>query len=92
VLESVLFQNPKLKEAIQNGKLLCFADDILLIADSKEEAGTLIQEVEGLRHQHLALNKQKTQILSDIKDVEEIEGIPVSKKIKYLGVDISTNR
>ena len=41
-LEEILMANSVLKEAIAEGKLVAFADDILLMADSKLEMEQLI--------------------------------------------------
>ena len=44
VLEKLKMDLPELKEAVASGKLICFADDILLIAaDGEEEAKALIK-------------------------------------------------
>lgn len=42
-LEELLMKNEPLKEAIKDGKLVAFADDILLIADNVQEAEKLIE-------------------------------------------------
>ena len=43
----------------------------------------------------LYLNKLKTQIISDTKDLadgEEIEGIKIQKSMRYLGMTMTCNR
>ena len=47
-LEEALFSNPLLKEAIMSGKLLAFADDLLVMADSVAETEELIRALESL--------------------------------------------
>ena len=72
-----------------------FADDILFIADDEADAKVLIQAIFELDTYGLRLHKDKTVILTDRKDLqgtEEIEGIKILKKIKYLGLQISCDR
>ena len=52
-------KNDVLADAVKKGKLIAFADDILLIADGKEEAEKLIKSAESLQQQGLRLNKNK---------------------------------
>lgn len=88
-------KTPALKRAVESGNLIAFADDLFIMADSQLEAKLIIKEFEKVRSSGLTLNKDKTQILSDLKEmegVEEIEGIKVSKKIKYLGMTLSCDR
>lgn len=44
---------------------------------------------------NLQLNKEKTVILSDQKEIKgltEVEGIKIAQKTKYLGIEISLSR
>ena len=87
-LEEALNTSGKLKEAKQRGDLLAFADDMLLLTNSKAEMEEMIQALEGLNGGwNLRLNKDKSQVLT--KDtVPSIAGIPCMKQVKYLGVPI----
>lgn len=77
-LEDVLLENQRLKKAISDGKLICFADDLLLSCDTKEEARELTKALEELSAEGLRLNKSKTKMIDDtgtLKGLEELEGI-----------------
>lgn len=94
-LETVLDTSPLFKKSIEAGNLICFADDILIMCDSKEDAEAAIEEFEKIKSCGLHLNKLKTQIISDLKEmkgVEEVKEIKITKKIKYLGMQISCDR
>jgi len=65
LLEELLLEDKTLKKAIEDGKLVAFADDVLLIADDEKEAEKLIRAMEGLERGGLVLNKQKTSFLTD---------------------------
>ena len=39
---------------------MCFADDVILFADSKEEAESLINAIEEMKIDQLVLNKAKS--------------------------------
>lgn len=45
-LEHCLTKSEVLKQALLDGKLIAFADDILLICDNKQEASKLISGLE----------------------------------------------
>jgi len=68
-LENFLTKDSNLKKAIEQGKTVAFADDLLLICDSVDETTTLIGAINGLTEGGLKLNKQKCFILSDHKDL-----------------------
>ena len=75
-LEEALSTSTKLSEMRKRGDLLAFADDMLILTNSKVELGEAIRELEGLnREWHLTLNKDKSQVLTKEKDAE-VEGIP----------------
>ncbi len=69
-LEDTLMNNPILNAAIKADKLIAFADDLLLIANSKVEMEGLLKQIESLGSEGLILNHKKTVILSDIKNVK----------------------
>ena len=83
------------KNAICRIVAIFFADDGLLIAHSIEET---IKAIKALVHisgdNGLLLNKNKSNILAyNVKDPpEDIEGIKITDKIKYLGTTISNKR
>ena len=66
-------KNDVLADAVRKGKLIAFADDILLIADDKEEAEKLIKSTESLQIHGLKLNKTKSSILSEHPDLKDID-------------------
>ena len=95
-LEHALKSSPLLATAIENGSLLAFADDLLIMADNETEAKQLIRALDGLKTDFkLHLNKVKTKILSDkpeFKGIKEVDGVAVEKTCKYLGDRISLDR
>ena len=94
-LEEALGTVPVLKKAISEGKLIAFADDILLVADDKQEAVQLIRGMESLKDVGLQLNKSKTVLMDDTKQLDgqdALEGIAIKKSFKYLGAELSCNR
>ena len=75
-LEEALSTSAKLSEMRKRGDLLAFADDMLILTNSKVELGEAIRELENLNGGwHLTLNKTKSQVLTKEKDTE-VEGIP----------------
>jgi hypothetical protein len=95
-LDCALKSNPTLEKAIAEGKLFAFADDLLVIADGKDEASQMIKGLESMETTFLLkLNKEKTNILCDHKDFKQekqVEGIKLVEKVKYLGLRISLNK
>ena len=90
-LEEALSTSAKLSEMRKRGDLLAFADDMLVLTNSKVELGEAIRELESLnRGWHLTLNKAKSQVLTKEKEAE-IEGIPCMQQVKYLGVPVHVN-
>ena len=60
-LEEALGETSKLREMVSRGDLLAFADDMLILTNSKEEMAQAIQELEGLNGPlNLKLNKAKS--------------------------------
>ena len=80
-LEDTLMNNPILNAAIKADKLIAFADDLLLITDSKVEMEGLLKQIESLGNESLILNQKKTVILSDIKDVKVGASFSKMKKL-----------
>ena len=76
----------------RRGDLLAFADEMLLMSNSKKEVEDVISELASLEcNFNLRLNKKKSEILT-AEDVEEIAGIKCRKEVKYLGVKVTTDR
>ena len=87
-LEEALNTSSKLREAKQRGDLLAFADDMLLLTNSKIEMEEMNQEMEKLNADwNLRLNKDKSQVLTKDK-VPSIAGVPCMKQVKYIGVPV----
>ena len=64
-LEETLGTTEKLKEMGRRGDLLAFADDMLILTNSKEEMAQAIKELESLNGVwNLRLNKAKSQVLT----------------------------
>ena len=60
-LEEALRETSKLREMVSRGDLLAFADDMLILTNSKAEMTQAIQELEGLNGaSNLRLNKAKS--------------------------------
>ena len=76
----------------RRGDLLAFADDMLLMYNSKQEVEDVINELASLElNFNLHLNKKKSEILTG-EDLEDIAGIKCRKEVKYLGVKVATDR
>ena len=50
-------KNEHLKGGIRQGKIICFADDILMVCDDKQEAERLIRWIESISDCGLKINK-----------------------------------
>ena len=75
-LEEALGPTQKLREMVNRGDLLAFADDMLILTNSRAEMTQAIKELEGLTPAwNLRLNKTKSQVLTEEK-VTKIAGIP----------------
>ena len=60
-IEEALGETQKLREMVNRGDLLTFADDMLILTNSKAEMNQAIQELEGLNGAwNLRLNKAKS--------------------------------
>ena len=87
-LEEALGSTQKLREMVNRGDLLAFADDMLIMTNSKAEMTQAIQELDNLSGAwNLRLNKAKSQVLTEDK-LEDIAGIPCVRQVKYLGVPV----
>lgn len=54
---------------MENGDFIAFADDLLIMEDSKDSAVTTIQELEKLKAHGLTINKAKTALMTDRKEL-----------------------
>ena len=87
-LEEALGSTQKLREMVNRGDLLAFADDMLIMTNSKAEMTQAIQELDSLSGAwNLRLNKAKSQVLTEDK-LEDIASIPCVTQVKYLGVPV----
>ena len=87
-LEEALSTNAKLQEMVRRGDLLAFADDMLVLTDSKAEMTQAIKELDHLSGAwNLKLNKAKSQVLTEDASAD-IAGIPCVTQVKYLGVPV----
>ena len=87
-LEEALGTTQKLREMVNRGDLQAFADDMLILTNSKAEMTQAIQEQESLSPAwNLKLNKTKSQVLTEDKSTD-IAGIPCALEVKYLGVPV----
>ena len=75
----------------RRGDLLAFADDMLILTNSKAELEEAIQEIEHLAPEwSLKMNKEKSQVLT--KDTcRYVAGVPCMMSVKYLGVPVHVN-
>ena len=73
---------------VGRGDLLAFADDMLILTNSKAEMAQAIQELDNLSGAwNLRLNKAKSQVLTE-DNIPDIAGIPCVTHVKYLGVPL----
>ena len=73
---------------VSRGDLLAFADDMLILINSKAEMAQAIQELDNLSCTwNLRLNMAKSQVLTE-ENIPDIAGIPCATHVKYLGVPI----
>ena len=87
-LEEALRSTQKLREMVNRCDLLAFADDMLIMTNSKAEMTQAIQELDNLSGAwNLRLNKAKSQVLTEDK-LEDIAGILCVTQVKYLGVPV----
>ena len=91
-LEEALKTSNKLEEVRKRGDLLAFADDMLVMSNSKPEVEMIVGELATLQQRwNLRLNKKKSEILTGEKE-EEIAGVRCTKTVKYLGVRVTIDR
>ena len=65
-IEEALGTTSKLREMVNREDLLAFADDMLILTNSKAEMTEAIQELESLTPAwNLKLNKTKSQVLTE---------------------------
>ena len=76
---------------VNRGDLLAFADDMLILTNSKAEMTQAIQELESLSGMwNLRLNKAKLQALMEDPQAG-IAGVPCVTQVNCLGVPICLN-
>ena len=91
-LEEALKTSNKLEKVRKRGDLLAFADDMLVISNSKTEVEIIVGELANLQQRwNLRLNKKKSEILTGEKE-EEIAGVRCTRTVKYLGVRVTIDR
>jgi hypothetical protein len=74
---------------------MCFADDILIRVNTKAGAEAAITALESLKDFDLVINKEKSQIMQGPKflnGIDDIFGILIVKKVKYLGYTLTATR
>lgn len=91
-LEEAIKSSSKLEAVRSRGDLLAFADDMLVMSNSKNELIDLINELSNLQTRwNLRLNKKKSEILTR-EEGSEINGVKCSKSVKYLGIRVELNK
>jgi hypothetical protein len=91
-LEEAIRSSNKLEEVRRRGDLLAFADDMLVMTNSKAELENIISEFAALQIEwNLKLNKKKSEILTQ-EEGEDIGGIRCVKAVKYLGVRVTHDK
>jgi hypothetical protein len=91
-----LNSNEKIKKLLKEGKILAYADDLIIQLKTKEEAHVMIKELKKLEKWNLKMNKKKSQLLVGKKmknkwikkGVKNIEGVDFHSEVKYLGIQI----
>ena len=94
-LDEALRTRPTLVSLIDEGKLIAFADDIIVMASSRTEAEAAIDAMNSLDEFGLHLNKNKTKIMTDNRDsqdIPKIRDIDLSTQMRYLGMDLVCER
>jgi Reverse transcriptase (RNA-dependent DNA polymerase) len=93
VFQNLNWKNKGLKIDVKNLTNLRFADDIVLMSESKEELLKMIKELDvASKKVGLSMNKEKTQVMSNTDDTNfEIDGWKIEKveEYKYLGQIVS---
>ena len=94
-LEEALKKSETLWKKFISGSLLAYADDICVMAQSANELKTIIKELRKMEECRLHLNVSKCEILKldqSPAPQEEVEGIQIKEKVKYLGMVIEGNK
>ena len=78
----------------KEGKIFCYADDIVLICDNQEDLNLTLVAYDQVEEFNLKINKKKSAILSARPDLvgQTIHGYKVVDNYKYLGVSLHTSR
>ena len=91
-LEEALKSSTKLEEVRRRGDLLAFADDMLVMSNSRPEIEMIVSELAKLQDNwNLRLNKKKSEILTG-ENLPEIGGVKCTKNVKYLGVRVTVDK
>ena len=92
-LEEAIFSSRILRKAVDDGKLLAFADDLLITADSEEEMEMFLQEFQKWEESFgLIMNRTKTVWMSnryDLRGKKKIQWVERVEEFKYLGINCS---
>lgn len=92
-LEHAIYDSKVLKLAAEEGNLLAFADDLLLVADSTDEVVKYLLAIEKwIGKFGLEVNKTKTVFMTNKKTMNgrnEIRWVKRVESFKYLGINIS---
>lgn len=94
-LQNALEQNETLNSLITQGRLVSFADDIMVRVETQEQAIAVIEAMESLQKVNLTLNKSKSQILHGptcLENKSDLAGIPIVKTVKYLGYSLASTK
>ncbi len=91
-LEEAIKSSQKLENVRARGDLLAFADDMLVMTNSKGDLSFIINELDKLEQNwNLRLNKKKSEILTH-ENLNEISGVRCVKMVKYLGMRVTLDR
>jgi hypothetical protein len=91
-LEEAIKSSRKLEEVRRRGDLLAFADDMLVMTNSKPELEEIVNEFASLQVKwNLKLNKKKSEILTE-GEGGEIGGVRCVNSVKYLGIRVTMDR
>ena len=74
-----------LKKAVDDGKLIFFANENILMPYNAEEAELLIADIDSLKLRGLKINKEKTNAITNIQSFpvgSTISGVEFFEKVK----------
>jgi retron-type reverse transcriptase len=91
-LEEALKSFEKLEKVRKREDLVAFADDMLVMSNSKPEFEQIVSELANLQIDwNLRLNKKKSEILT-AEDIDDIGGVKCTKTVKYLGLKVTMDK